>query len=297
MKFFFLFLILLLKFSNLSAAAVFNGVFDDNQYKERSKKYEILNSFPSLPISTESLFSKVDFSKCTICYEGDIHVVKPNEQFYQYMTQGIMDCVAIVLRKDTGEVFASHVTRNVVFRSLESDLDRFLSNEERMTCAHLVSLYTSDLMLKIYELFKSKNISVTTITRPSLAGDEHLIFESGLSSLCLSTYSCRIYHPSKCLEQAVVKKFSVLNSSLACPPIVDYSGKVLTIGGPVCSSYISTITLGSSLTIGPVSGLNFDSTYGLNDNFYASCCVFVDAKTGEIIVSRSGSAQIGNGIS
>ena len=159
-----------------------------------------------------------------------------------------------------------------------------------------------DISSKKYSyMFKDKDFSVLDY---EILGDDLILLifkyqlkQSGLSSLCLSTYSCRIYHPSKCLEQAVVKKFSVLNSSLACPPIVDYSGKVLTIGGPVCSSYISTITLGSSLTIGPVSGLNFDSTYGLNDNFYASCCVFVDAKTGEIIVSRSGSAQIGNGIS
>ena len=182
MKFFCLFLILLLKFSNSFAAVVFNGVFDDDQYKERSKKYEILNSFPPLPISTESLFSRVDFLKGTIGYEGDIHVIKPKEQLHQYMTQGIMDCVAIVLRKDTGEVFASHVTRNVVFGSLESDLDRFLSNEERVTSAHLVSLYTSDLMLKIYELLTNKKIAITTITRPKLPSGEHLIFESGLSN-------------------------------------------------------------------------------------------------------------------
>jgi len=295
MKFFCLFLILLLKFSNSFAAVVFNGVFDDNLYKEHSKKYEILNAFPSLPISTESLFSRVDFSKCTIGHEGDIHVVKPNDQLYQYMTQGIMDCVGIFLQKDTGEVFASHVTRNVIFGSLESDLDQFLLNEERVKCAHLVSLYTSDLMLKIYELLTNKKIAITTITRPKLPSGEHLIFESGLSNaLRISTYSCRIYHPSKCLEQAVVKKFSVVNSSLACPPIVDYSGNVLTIWGPVYAPYSATITLGTYLTIGPLSGLNFDSTYGLNDNFYASCSVFVDTKTGEIIASRAGGAQIGN---
>ena len=203
------------------------------------------------------------------------------------MTQGIMDCVAIVLRKDTGEVFASHVTRNVVFGSLESDLDRFLSNEERVTSAHLVSLYTSDLMLKIYELLTNKKIAITTITRPKLPSGEHLIFESGLSNaLRISTYGCRIYHPSKCLEQAVVKKFSVVNSSLACPPIVDYSGNLF--GSPwVCWS------MGSSVTVSG-SNLTFDSTYGLNDNFYASCSVFVDAKNGEIIASRAGGAQIGN---
>jgi hypothetical protein len=287
MKFFCLFLILFLKFSNSFAAVVFNGVFDDDQYKERSKKYEILNSFPPLPISTESLFSRVDFLKGTIAYEGDIHVIKPKEQLHQYMTQGIMDCVAIVLRKDTGEVFASHVTRNVVFGSLESDLDRFLSNEERVTSAHLVSLYTSDLMLKIYELLTNKKIAITTITRPKLPSGEHLIFESGLSNaLRISTYGCRIYHPSKCLEQAVVKKFSVVNSSLACPPIVDYSGNLF--GSPwVCWS------MGSSVTVSG-SNLTFDSTYGLNDNFYASCSVFVDAKNGEIIASRAGGAQIGN---
>jgi hypothetical protein len=43
MKFFCLFLILLLKFSNSFAAVVFNGVFDDDQYKERSKKNPLQN--------------------------------------------------------------------------------------------------------------------------------------------------------------------------------------------------------------------------------------------------------------
>jgi hypothetical protein len=77
-----------------------------------------------------------------------------------------------------------------------------------------------------------------------------------------------------------------VNSSLACPPIVDYSGNLF--GSPwVCWS------MGSSVTVSG-SNLTFDSTYGLNDNFYASCSVFVDAKNGEIIASRAGGAQIGN---
>lgn len=160
-----------------------NFIFDDKQYQQLSQKYSIFDHFPSLPIVTAADFDSVFGSeKCRRFYVSQFCQIAPDHNYFQCLTSGIYDCVTVVLQKDTKEVFACHVFRGTIFSSFESKLNTFLSYPGQVKATHFISSYTSSLMLRLFNLFQKKEITITTITRQKMNNkymdNEYIIHEA-----------------------------------------------------------------------------------------------------------------------